>query len=360
MNIRTIELSSFRGYDHLKLSFEKGLNVLVGENGAGKTNIAEAISFLSLARSFRTHDDKELKKNGVSFATLKGDFAFLERNLHVEMVLSSKGKKIRINGHDVQKLSELISQCHVITFQPKDTFLFDSAPSERRKLMNVEISRRSQPYLLDLNRYEKILTERNNLLKAEKVDLTQLDVLTDMLIDVSERLEIKRQAFFQELQPAFQEVCHRISPAQKKMLLQYRSYLPLQDFKKNAKEAFSKALENDLRYKMTTIGSHRTDFVCLLNESEIASSGSQGEKRLATLMLKLAFYQMAKERESRPIVILDDVLSELDEEHQQNLLREIETYEQVILTTTDWKKEKKATVYDVAHHKVTRRNTYGR
>lgn len=360
MNIQTIELTSFRGYEHLVLSFEKGLNVLVGENGAGKTNLAEAISFLSLARSFRTNEDRELKKEGANFAKLTGRFDVAKKNLQVEMILSSKGKKIRINGHDVQKLSELVSQCHVITFQPKDTFLFDSAPSERRRVMNVEISRKSFSYLNDLNRYEKILTERNNLLKAEQVNRMQLDVLTDLLIDVSERLEQKRQVFFQELEPALQEVYRRISLTPKQLTLKYQSYVPLQNFKEQAKEAFSKALESDLRYRMTTIGSHRVDFTCELNGREISSSGSQGEKRLVALMLKLAFYQMVKEQDNKPILILDDVLSELDEEHQRNLLHEVAKYEQVILTTTDWKKEEKATIYDVVHHKVTRRNTYGR
>lgn len=360
MRIQQIYLQNFRGYDNLALSFENGLNVLFGQNGAGKTNLIEAISFLSLARSFRTNDEKELRKRDTQFSRMKGVFYFGERRFEVEMLLTAKGKKITINGHDVKKLSELVSECHVIVFKPGDAFLFDHAPSERRKLINLEISRQRKEYLTSLTRYEKILEERNQLLKQEAVNETQLDVLTQMLIQEGRTIVTYRARFFTRLDEASKRMEKELTRGEKEFHFEYHPFVSLEDYEEKAKKAFLKARESDLRLRMTTVGPHREDFSCYLNGVEIGSSGSQGEKRLAALLFKLALYEMVEEKNKKPIVILDDVLSELDEEHQKNLLHVVSTFEQVLLTTTEWNKNELATVYEVAEHKVTRRTQNGR
>lgn len=359
MRISKIALKNFRGYEQVELSLEKGLNVLVGNNGAGKTNLVEAISFLSIARSFRTSDEKELRKKDSSFTWLKGSFVLQERNKEVEMLLLPKGKKITLNGHEVKKVSELVSTLHVITFKPGDVFIFDASPSERRRFMNVEISRQYKEYLFSLTRYEKILEERNKLLKQDEISDMQLDALTEILIQEAYRIVRYRKAFFDRLKDAVKEVIAELNETKDFQFI-YHPFVGLEDFQSDAQEAFKKAKENDLRMRATTIGPHREDFICTLNGANISTSGSQGEKRLAALILKLALYPMVQEEAKKPIVILDDVLSELDEQHQNSLLKLIQTFEQTILTTTEWKRKEQATVYDVDHHRIKRRIEYGR
>lgn len=359
MRISVVALKNFRGYEQVELSLEKGLNVLVGNNGAGKTNLVEAISFLSIARSFRTNDEKELRKKDTSVTWLKGVFLLKERKQDIEMLLVPKGKKITCNGHEVKKISELVSNLHVIVFKPSDVFIFDAAPSERRRFMNVEISRQYREYLLSLTRYEKILEERNKLLKQDDIPEMQLDSLTELMIQEAYLIVRYRKAFFERLKEATQKITEQLGEI-KQFQFTYCPFIGLEDFVNEATNAFKKAKENDLRMRATTIGPHREDFVCTLNGTNISASGSQGEKRLAALILKLALYPMVQEEAKKPIVILDDVLSELDEQHQKALLKLIDSFEQTILTTTEWKWKDKATVYDVEHHTIKRRIGYGR
>lgn len=360
MRIQKIELHNFRGYENLSLALESGVNVLVGKNGAGKTNLAEAISFLSLARSFRTNDEKEIRKHGEQFSRIRGLFQIGERKLKVDMLLTSKGKQIQMNGSDIKTLSELLSECHVLVFKPGDAFLFDESPSERRRLMNLEISRQSKKYLLLVRRYEKLLQERNALLKEENVELNQLEIVTQMMIEVSKEIMSFRNLFFEKIKPVVEKVSHFLTNGLKRFEFKYIPFVKMNNIEENAKIAFEKAKDNDLRYGATTIGVHREDFSCALNGVELSTTGSQGEKRLAALILKLAIYELVKEKEKKPILILDDVFSELDEERQSRLLELVKGYDQVIITTTEWNKEIDATVYEVANHKVTRRITYGR
>lgn len=362
MIIEKIELLNFRGYESLNLKLEPNINVFVGKNGAGKTNLAEAISYLSIARSFRTNDEKEIRKHGSLFSKIRGSFKMGERKVDVGVILTSKGKQISVNGSKIKSLSELLNECHVLVFKPGDVFLFDDSPSERRKLINLEISRQSKKYLILIRKYEKILQERNTLLKEENVDLIQLDVLTSMLIETSKEIIKFRTNFFQKINPIVENVSKTLTKGRKKYCFKYDPFVKTDEscFEECAKKAFEKAKENDLRYRLTSIGIHREDFSCTLNDVEIKTSGSQGEKRLGALILKLAIYELIKDKDKKPILILDDAFSELDEEVQKELLKFVRNYSQVIITTTEWNKEGSVTVYDVADHKVTRRVTYGK
>ena len=360
MRIKKIELLNFRGYEKLSVLFEPGINVFIGKNGSGKTNLAEAISYLSIARSFRTNDEKELRKHGEIFSRLRGQFEVDERFTKVDVLLTSKGKQIIVNGSEIKSLSELINELHVLVFKPGDAFLFDESPSERRKLINLEISRQSKKYLIAIRKYEKLLLERNALLKENDVNETQIEIVTKMMIDVSKEIVSLRNLFFEKLKPITEKISYELTGGLKRFVFNYHSFVEINNFEINAQNAFNKAKENDLRYGMTTIGPHREDFSCVLNGVEIKTSGSQGEKRLAALILKLAIYELVKDKNKKPILILDDVFSELDEERQSKLLKLIRGYEQVIVTTTEWNKDVEATVFEVANHKVTRRVTYGR
>ncbi len=362
MIVKNIELLNFRGYEKLSLKLEPNINVLVGKNGAGKTNLAEAISYLSIARSFRTNDEKELRMRNKSFSKIQGLFEIGTRKAKVEIILTQKGKQITINGSKINSLSELLNECHVLVFKPGDAFLFDDSPSERRKLVNLEISRQSKKYLFSIRKYEKLLQERNTILKEENVDLLQLDVITRMLIETSREIIKYRINFFQKINPLVRRIANTLTKGQKEYEFKYEPFVKYDEtnFEECALKAFEKAKESDLRYRLTTIGVHREDFSCALNGAEIKASGSQGEKRLAALILKLSIYELVKDEEKKPILILDDVFSELDEGVQNELLKFIRNYSQVIITTTEWNKNETAAIYDVVNHVVTRRVTYGR
>ncbi len=361
MQIRRLSISNFRGYEKLDLEFAKGINVLTGNNGAGKTNLVEAIAFLSRARSFRTNDESELRKKGTSFSKIQGTIFVGSRKKEIEMLLFSKGKKITVNKHEISKISELLTESHVVVFKPQDVFLFDDTPSLRRRFMDSEISHYSLKYLQVLKKYEKVLQERNRLLKDENVDLLHLEALTDQLIDAACEIVQKRKEFFDKLQPCVQKITSLLTRDEKEYRFVYEPFIDADQayHKEQVKTAFKKALESDLRYHATTIGPHREDFSSALNGLNLSENGSQGEKRLGALILKLALYEMEEEAEKKPIVILDDVLSELDERHQSMLLEMLGKFEQVFITTTEWKNEIEATIYDVADHKVIRRNIYG-
>ncbi len=360
MRLTQIDIQNFRGYESLSLKLETGINVFVGKNGAGKTNLAEAISYLSIARSFRTNDEKELRKHGEQISKMRGLFVVGERKIKVEMVLTSKGKKIVVNGSEIKSLSELINECHVLVFKPGDAFLFDDSPSERRRLVNQEISRQSKTYLQAIRVYEKLLAERNALLKEEQINEIQLEILNEQMIEISKEVTKLRILFFEKLKPIINRLSYELTKGQKRFEFVYSPFVSFDDYENLAKKAFLRARENDFKYKVTTIGVHREDFTVLLNGANIIASGSQGERRLAALIMKLAIYEVVKNQEKKPILILDDVLSELDEERQENLLNIVRGYDQVIITTTEWDKKINATVYDVVNHKVTRRITYGR
>ena len=355
MKILKLEIQNFRGYEKLAVNFEPGINVLIGKNGAGKTNLAEAISFLSLARSFRTSDEKEIRKHGESFARLRGKFEIGERKLSIEILLNSKGKKVLLNGSEIKVLSELVNECHVLVFKPGDAFLFEEAPSERRKFLNLEISRQSKKYLELIRKYEKALQERNALLKEENVDWIRINIITKMMIALSKDIVMLRNLFFEKIKPIVNRLSHELTGGSKKIEFKYLPFVePNLEFEESAEKAFNKAKDNDLRQRVTTIGVHREDFSSYLNGVDISSSGSQGEKRLAGLILKLAVYEMVKDIDKKPILILDDVFSELDEERQERLLKLLGGYEQVIITATDLKNKRNTTVYKVVNHRVTK------
>lgn len=362
MFIKNINIINFRGYDQLQVTFSKGLNIILGCNGAGKTNLVEAINYLSLGRSFRTNNEKELIKKNNDFAKLNGVFVRGASKKEINMILSSKGKKITLNGHDVLRITELINEMHVIVFKPHDVFLFDDAPATRRKFMDLEIAHQSSSYLYAMKKYEKILYERNKLLKEERPNLTYLDLLTDQLAELTCEIDKVRDEFFRKINMYIQIIESRITEGQRHFEFKYRPIVEITDDKlylERVKKAFKEAKESDLKYRSTTIGAHREDFIGALNGLELSKSASQGEKRLGVLMLKLALYEMEQSKEKKPILILDDVFSELDENHQKKLLNVLQGYEQVFITTTEWKNEISATVYEVANHKVIRRNIYG-
>jgi DNA replication and repair protein RecF len=355
MILTDLELTHYRSYSHVSISFDKKVNILIGKNGAGKTNLAEAVQFLSLARSFRTSQDQDLIQKGQEFAKIKAKIQRQGRFHTLEVVITNQGKKILLNQKPIKKLSELSNIMHVLFFEPKDVAMFDDLPKVRRTFLDTHISKHQANYLSLLTAFEAILDQRNALLKQTHPDVQHLDVLTKQLIDASYLIVTSRQSYIQQLNLVIGKITSAVKGQPVDITLQYVPYVSLdKNFFTTASQLFKLKREEELRRKTTQIGPHREDFVAIYNQNTIATYGSQGENRLAAIALKIAPYFLLENHDQRPIIVLDDVLSELDQNTQIRLLDFLQKLQQVFITTTTIPKTK-ATIYHIQNSHILRR-----
>ena len=355
MTIDRLELVHYRSYTNIQLTFDKQLNVFVGKNGAGKTNIAEAIHFLSLARSFRTSHDQDLIQKGQSFAKIKANIDLQGRKQTLEIVITPKGKKILLNQKPIKKLSELSKVIHVLFFEPRDVMLFDDLPKVRRKFLDTHLSKHQERYLQQLSQAEALLEERNLLLKNGLPNRDHLAILTRQLIEASYPIVVARTSYVEQLNRVMGKITSTVKGSTVDIQLQYVPFVnPAKNFFEEASKLFANKLEEDIKRKTTHVGIHREDFVAIYNKQTIASYGSQGENRLAAIALKIAPYFLVQETSLRPIIVLDDVLSELDEPTQERLLKFLQKLQQVFITTTHTL-DSSATIYMIQDSHIQRR-----
>ena len=335
MQIKNISLKNFRNHSYRNFDFSNNLNVITGENAVGKTNIVEAIYYLSLGRSFRANDDSELIKRNHERAEINATILEGELTRKIKVNITKNGRAILINGKNISKLSELSKCVNVILFQPKDVMLFSGPPRDRRNFLDISISKKSAMYLDYISRYDKVLKERNDLLKSEKVDRTLLDVTTEMLVKLSGSIISYRQMYVKDINDILNKITRALTGVEGKLEVIYKPFVEYgKDFQTEALAAFKRAEERDLHAKVTSIGVHREDFSICLNGRDIGRFGSQGENRIVALALKLSPYFLIDDKEKRPVVVLDDVMSELDIAHRQRLIKFIKKFEQVFITAT--------------------------
>jgi DNA replication and repair protein RecF len=355
MTIERLELVNYRSYTNISLTFDKKLNVFLGKNGAGKTNLAEAIQFLSLARSFRTPNDQDLIQKNKDFAKIKAFIDLQGRKQTLEVVITSQGKKILVNQKPLKRLSELSNIIHVLIFEPKDVLMFDDLPKVRRKFLDTNLAKQYDQYLEGLTKYELLLAERNKLLKQNQPDRQHLNVLTKQLIEASYPIIVARMSYINQLNQVMSKITSAVKGSPIDIQLQYAPYInPKTHFFEEATKLYQLKLEDDIKRKITQVGIHREDFVAIYNQETIATFGSQGENRLAAIALKIAPYFLVEEQDLRPIIVLDDVLSELDQPTQQRLLTFLNKLQQVFITTTSAIKTN-ATIYTIQQSQITRR-----
>ena len=334
MIVKELELHNLRNYEYLKVNFNKGINYIYGENASGKTNILEAIYFLSLTRSFRTSEIEELIKKDASFARILAKIDTQNVSKTLEISFNKSGKKILVNGKKVLKISELNSLINVISFIPKNTNLLKDAPKERRKFLNIYLSKFSNNYLKTLSAYEKILKERNDAFKAYKINPTLIDILTNQLISLNKEIYLYRKKFVNEINKYLADVFKEVSLTNEKLKIEYESFLNNQNenIENFLKNEFENIKEEEFKRKQTLIGIHKDDFKIYIDEKDVSLYGSQGENRISIISLILSLYFLNKEE--KPIIVLDDVISELDEKHEENLLKYLENFNQVFITNT--------------------------
>ena len=335
MIIKSLTIKGFRNHDYLSYDFNSGLNILTGPNGAGKTNVVEALYYLSLARSFRLNDSEGLIKKGKEHAEIYAEVAEGELLRKIRILLTPNGHQIFINGKSVSKVSDLAKIVNVILFEPKDVLLFRGSPRARRNFLDISLSKKSPSYLELITRYEKVLKERNELLKGEKVDKTLLDTTTEMLVKLSSPIVAYRQVYVKDINDILNKITRALTGEEAQLEIVYKPFVEnTPDFENKAMEAFKHSEESDLRRKVTTIGVHREDFSVNLNGRDVGEFGSQGENRIAALSLKLSPYFLIEGKDKRPIIALDDVMSELDQNHRLRLISFLKKFEQVFITAT--------------------------
>ncbi|MCR4562811.1 MAG: DNA replication/repair protein RecF [Bacilli bacterium] len=355
MILTHLSLRNFRSYESLELDFSDKLNLITGDNGAGKTNLAEAVYYLALAKPWRNGDDAALIKEGAEAAYIAADILEDGISRKIEIYITRKGKKASINGSPIRKLSELSKLVNVILFSPSDVSLFKGPPSARRGFLDLSIAKLSDEYLRCLSRHEKILEERNALLKNENVDKAYLEVLTNQLIEIGEPIERDRRRYVEGLNKILSEIASGLYGRKREVFVAFRPFVKSGDYKEEARKLYAKSLENDLYRKTTGVGLQREDFSVNLDGKDIAIYGSQGENRLAAIALKTAPYFLVREEGRKPIAVYDDVYSELDEVRTRSLTDLLLRLGQCFISAAQIQIPA-ATRFEVAGNKAIRRN----
>ena len=336
MLIKHLSIKNFRNHQSLSFDFSENINTITGPNAVGKTNIVESIYYLSLAKSFRTDEDVDLVKKNQDKAEINATIVEGEITRKIKVIITKNGRSVMINGKPIANRQELFKVVNVILFQPKDVMLFSGPPMDRRNFLDISISKKSSIYLDYISRYKKVLKERNELLKAEQLDQTLLDVTTEMLVKLSGSIISYRQMYVKDINDILNKITRALTGEEGTFELKYYPFVPYDaSFTDNAKKAYKRAEESDFKHKQTSIGIHREDISISLNGRDIATFGSQGENRIAALALKLSPYFLIDDKDKKPIIVLDDVMSELDINNQKRLIKFLRKFNQVFITGTE-------------------------
>ncbi|MBQ9104345.1 MAG: DNA replication/repair protein RecF [Clostridia bacterium] len=340
MKINSLYLKNFRNYLEETVEFNGGINILTGANAQGKTNIAEAVFFLCTGYSPRANKDKLLIRNGEERAEIKGNATSIYGDVSVKIGFNTKDKKtVYINGVQTLKIGELLGNIHSVFFNPGELKLVQESPEDRRRFLNVSLSQMSKSYFYALARYNKILAQRNNLLKdPEKYIIRETLPIWDRQLTTEAGKIIKaRNDFLEKIAPIAETEHALLSGGKESLTMKTESgyYGTEEEIAFALYEDLKVALEKDMRLGFTTIGPHRDDIKFLLNGLDAKVYGSQGQQRTIALSLKIAETETFKERFGEyPILILDDVLSELDKKRQKKLINRVSNM-QTIFTTTN-------------------------
>jgi len=355
MYIKNLKLLHYRNYDELDLIFDNGINVIIGENAQGKTNLMEAIYLLAFTRSYRSSKDKELIQWDQNYAKIEGTIIKRNRQFPLEIQLSSKGKKAKLNHLEQRRLSDYIGALNVVMFAPEDLNLVKGNPQVRRRFIDMEIGQIQPVYIYHLGQYQKILKQRNHLLKSlqrkQTDNLIMLDVLTEQLIEHACIVIEKRFLFLKLLRRWAIQIHKRISQEREQLEINYQATIDVLETDNKEKisniyfEKFKQNRHKEIERGTTLYGPHRDDLTFFINQRDVQKYGSQGQQRTTALSLKLAEIELIKQEVGEyPVLLLDDVLSELDQYRQSHLLDTIQGKVQTFVSTTS--------VSDIKHETI--------
>nr|WP_128715706.1 DNA replication/repair protein RecF [Oceanobacillus caeni] len=360
MHIERLELKNYRNYESQSIEFDDKVNVIIGENAQGKTNLMEAIYVLAFTKSHRTSHEKELIQWDKEYAKIEGRVKKRNQSVPLEFIISKKGKRAKLNHLEQKRLSDYIGAMNIVMFAPEDLTLVKGPPQIRRRFIDMELGQIQPTYIYHLGQYQRILKQRNYLLKQmqrrEKTDMAMLEVLTTQLVEHAAIILEKRFIFLNLLKDWANSIHHGISRGLEKLEIKYSATIEVSDDGNKEKinsiyfDKFQEIRDKEIERGTTLIGPHRDDLIFLVNEKDVQTYGSQGQQRTTALSLKLAEIELIhKEVGEYPILLLDDVLSELDDYRQSHLLNTIQGKVQTFVSTTS---------VDGIHHETLKKRSY--
>ena len=334
MYIKKINLKNFRNYDEQELELKKNLNIFYGNNAQGKTNILESIFLCAFAKSFRTKKEEELIKFGKEKAFVEIQYEKSDREGKINLEISDK-KYFSVNGVKVKKFSDLLGKINIVMFNPDNIEIIKDGPAKRRRFLDMLISQLKPSYVYNINLYAKTLEQRNTYLrqiKYENKPKEMLEIWNEKLAELAEKIYIERNQIINKIRNKLKKIHYEITESKEEIEIKYKSNC------KNKEEYLNylkKYEEIDIQRGYTSVGIHRDDFEIFINKNLVNIYGSQGQQRTSILSLKLAEVEVIYDEIGEyPILLLDDFMSELDEERRKKFISTIKN-NQVLITCTD-------------------------
>lgn len=343
MYLKKIELKNFRNYEEEAVEFHNKVNIITGKNAQGKTNLLESLYIMSLGKSFRTSRDTEMIGFGKEYCRAKSTSVKEGRKLEIEIAIGHEGKTTKINGVKTEKNIDLLENVYMVIFSPEDLKIVKDEPEKRRKFIDRELCQLKPVYYRNLGRYKKILQQRNSLLKQPEIKEDVIAVWDESLAEYGAKIIHERRRFIEKLSRISREISRGITNGKEALEITYEANAEYKENyaeqKEYLKTLLTKNLKNDILRRSTSVGPHKDDLKICVEGVDIRHFGSQGQQRTAALSLKLAEIQLIKEETNvPPILLLDDVLSELDAERQNFLINSLDEV-QLFITTTELSEE---------------------
>ncbi len=359
MKIKTLTLLNYRNYKEQTFTFNDGLNVLIGKNAQGKTNALEAIFYFAIGKSLRTNKDKDLICFDNFFAKISLELEKQFSKTRLDIYFSKNEKKtIKINRIPIKRIGELMGELNAVFFSPDELKLIKEAPEDRRRFLDIAISQTNKNYFFLLTKYEKILASRNRLLKDSKIKesaISTIDIWNRQLASTASKIILYRIEFLNHLSPLAEKAHNYLTDGTELLEIEYVGIISKnrEELEKLILKKLEDNFEKDWKLGFTSVGPHRDDLKIKINGIDVRSFGSQGQQRTVALSLKLAELEIMKQQTGElPILLLDDVLSELDLTRKQKLLSLVKN-QQTILTCTEFEfNEIKCTEFKIKNGKI--------
>lgn len=334
MIIKSLELQDFRNYDTMKIDFDSGTNIFYGDNAQGKTNILEAIFMIATTKSHKGSKDQDIIRFGQEEGHIRAYLYKDDITRQIDMHLrKNKSKGIAIDSQKIKKAADLLGLLNVVFFSPEDLNIIKNGPAERRRFLDMELCQLDSFYLYNLNHYNKIINQRNKLLKDLSSNPSLRDTLSiwdSQLASFGGKIIERRSLFINQLNEIIREIHSKLSGGKECISIQYEKNAESEELETK----INKSRDRDIYLKQTTVGPHRDDIAFMVNDIDIRKFGSQGQQRTAALSLKLSEIELVKKSiHDTPVLLLDDVLSELDSSRQNYLLNQIGNIQTIITCT---------------------------